>query len=65
MQKKSSMKVTHKNHLSPKLNMTEPSSFEPIIKANMPNEIHRIEEAKYSPRRPDTKITPKINNLHH
>lgn len=69
LQKKSSMKVHSKTHASPILNMTEPSSFEPIIKANLPNEIYRKLDAKCSPTKPDmkpdTKIAPKINNLHH
>ena len=44
--------------------MTEPSGFEPIIKANLPNEITRKEEVKCNPVRLDTKFSTKINNLH-
>ena len=65
LQKKSSMKVQSKTHASPKLNLTEPCSFEPMIKSSLPNEMHRIEEAKRSPSKPDTKINAKFNNLHY
>lgn len=58
------MRVINFNQ-SPKLNMTEPQNHEPIIRANQQNAFYKIEEAKSSPHKPDTKMNTQLNNLHH